>query len=80
MQFITTESPFFFSFIPKSKPRPRTSSIDSCLRFSHMITSGNELDLVLADYVNYMVDDPNTDTIVLFIEANRNLGNLDYLS
>jgi acetyltransferase len=41
------------------------------LRFSHMITSGNEIDLTLADYVNYMVDDPDTDTIVLFIEAIR---------
>lgn len=41
------------------------------IHFSHMITSGNELDLVLADYVNYMVDDPHTDTIVLFIEAIR---------
>ncbi len=41
------------------------------LHFSHMITSGNEVDLVMADYVNYMIDDPDTDTIVLFIEAIR---------
>lgn len=41
------------------------------IRFSHMITSGNEIDLVLADYVDYLVDDPHTDTIVLMIEAVR---------
>lgn len=41
------------------------------IQFSHMITSGNELDLVLADYVNYLVDDPQTDVIVLMIEAIR---------
>ena len=41
------------------------------VRFSHMITSGNEIDLVLADYVDYLVDDPNTDIIVLLVEAIR---------
>ena len=41
------------------------------IRFSHMITSGNEIDLVLADYVDYLVDDPNTDIIVLLVEAIR---------
>lgn len=41
------------------------------IRFSHMITSGNELDLVLADYIDYVVDDPRTDIIVLMIEAIR---------
>lgn len=44
------------------------------IRFSHMITSGNEIDLVLADYVNYLVDDPHTDVIVLMIEAIRRPG------
>ena len=41
------------------------------IRFSHMITSGNEIDLVLADYVDYLVDDPHTDIIVLLVEAIR---------
>jgi len=41
------------------------------IRFSHMITSGNEIDLVLADYVDYLVDDPGTDVIVLLVEAIR---------
>lgn len=41
------------------------------IRFSHMITSGNELDLVLADYVDYLIDDPRSDIIVLMIEAIR---------
>lgn len=41
------------------------------IRFSHMITSGNEIDLALADYVDYLIDDPQTDIIVLLVEAIR---------
>jgi len=44
------------------------------IKFSHVITSGNEIDLTLADYVNYLVDDENTQTISLFIEAIRRPG------
>jgi acetyltransferase len=44
---------------------------DRGLRFSYGITSGNEADLDLADYVNFLVDDPNTRQIVLFIEGIR---------
>ena len=41
------------------------------LRFSYTISSGNELDLDLADYIDFLVDDENTHTIVLFIEGIR---------
>jgi acetyltransferase len=41
------------------------------LRFSYGFSSGNELDLDLADYVNWLVDDPSTRQIVLFIEGIR---------
>ncbi len=41
------------------------------LRFSYGVSSGNELDLDLADYVNFVVDDPHTKQIVLFIEGIR---------
>lgn len=41
------------------------------LRFSYGVSSGNELDLDLADYLNFMVDDPHTRQIVLFIEGVR---------
>jgi acyl-CoA synthetase (NDP forming) len=41
------------------------------LRFSYGFSSGNELDLDLADYVNWLVDDPSTKQIVLFIEGIR---------
>jgi acetyltransferase len=44
---------------------------DRGLRFSYGISSGNEVDLDLADYVNFLVDDPNTRQIVLFIEGLR---------
>ena len=41
------------------------------LRFSYAISSGNEIDLDLADYLNFLVDDPHTRQIVLFIEGIR---------
>ena len=41
------------------------------LRYSYAISSGNEADLDLADYVSFLVDDPATTTIVLFIEGIR---------
>src|SRR5262249_51728438 len=44
---------------------------DRGLRFSYGITSGNEADLDLADYLNFLVDDPQTRQIVLFIEGIR---------
>lgn len=41
------------------------------LRFSYGISSGNELDLDLADYLNFVVDDPETKVVVLYIEGIR---------
>jgi len=41
------------------------------LRFSYAMSSGNEIGLDLADYINFFVDDPETRTIVLFIEGIR---------
>jgi acetate---CoA ligase (ADP-forming) len=47
------------------------SAADRGLRFSYVVSSGNEVDLDLADYLNFMVDDPETRQIVLFIEGIR---------
>jgi acetyltransferase len=47
------------------------SAADRGLRFSYAVSSGNEADLDLADYVNFVVDDPHTKQIVLFIEGIR---------
>jgi acetyltransferase len=41
------------------------------LRFSYCVTSGNEPDLGLADYLNFVIDDPDTRQVVLFIEGIR---------
>jgi acyl-CoA synthetase (NDP forming) len=41
------------------------------MTFSYMISSGNELGLDLADYVNFLVDDEHTKVIALFIEGIR---------
>ncbi len=47
------------------------SASDRGLRFSYAVSSGNEADLDLADYLNFVVDDPHTRQIVLFIEGIR---------
>ena len=41
------------------------------LRFSYAMSSGNEIGLDLADYINFFVDEPETRIIVLFIEGIR---------
>lgn len=47
------------------------SAADRGLRFSYAVSSGNEADLDLADYLDFVVDDPHTRQIVLFIEGIR---------
>ena len=41
------------------------------IKFNYMISSGNEINLDLADYVNFLVEDPHTGVITLFIEGIR---------
>ena len=41
------------------------------VKFNYMISSGNEMSLDLADYVNFFVEDPHTRVITLFIEGIR---------
>ncbi|MGE5538243.1 MAG: acetate--CoA ligase family protein [Gemmatimonas sp.] len=47
------------------------SAGDRGVKFSYAVSTGNEIDLDLADYLNFLVDDPNTRIIVLFIEGIR---------
>lgn len=44
------------------------------LAFSHVISTGNEADIDLADCLAFMVDDPDTDIIALYLECVRNAG------
>ena len=41
------------------------------LGFSYVISTGNEADLTMADFLDYMVEDPHTDAVMLFCEAVR---------
>jgi acetyltransferase len=47
------------------------SAGDRGVRFSYAVSTGNEIDLDLADYLKFLVDDPHTRVIVLFIEGIR---------
>jgi acyl-CoA synthetase (NDP forming) len=40
--------------------------------FSYVISTGNEADLGMADFLDYMIEDPNTHAVLLFCEAARN--------
>lgn len=42
------------------------------LGFSYVISTGNEADLNMADFLDYMVEDPHTHAVMLFCEAVRN--------
>ena len=39
--------------------------------FSYVISTGNEADLNMAEFLDYMVEDPNTHAVMLFCEAVR---------
>lgn len=41
------------------------------LPFSHIISTGNEVDLTAADFFDYLVDDERTGVILLFLESIR---------
>ena len=41
------------------------------LGFSFAVSSGNELNLDLADYINFLVDDPSTNMIACMVEGIR---------
>lgn len=40
--------------------------------FSYVISTGNEADLNMGDFLDYMVEDPTTHAVMLFCEAVRN--------
>jgi acyl-CoA synthetase (NDP forming) len=42
------------------------------LAFSHAISVGNQADLELGDFVQFMIDDPATDVICTYIEGLKN--------
>ncbi len=41
------------------------------LPFSHVVSTGNEVDLTAADFFAHLVDDPRTGVVLLFLEAVR---------
>lgn len=42
------------------------------LGFSYVLSTGNEADLGMADFLDYMVEDPHTQAVLLFCETVRN--------
>jgi acyl-CoA synthetase (NDP forming) len=49
------------------------SGLEQGVGFSHLVSSGNEADLDIVDFADFLVDDPSTDVIVLTLEAVRDV-------
>ncbi|MDY7081017.1 MAG: CoA-binding protein, partial [Halobacteria archaeon] len=47
---------------------------DEDVGFAHIVSTGNEVDLALADYVEYVAGDPNVDVVCAYIEGVENPG------
>jgi acyl-CoA synthetase (NDP forming) len=47
---------------------------DEGVGFSKWICVGNEVDLTLGDYLDYLVDDPGTKVVMVFMEALREVA------
>ena len=52
-----------------SDPASSTRARPGGLRFSKIVSTGNEVDLEALDYVEYLLEDPATSVIALFIEG-----------
>jgi len=48
-----------------------TRAADRGIGFSHVISTGNEMDLGVGEFARYLVEDENTDVIAIFLEALR---------
>lgn len=46
------------------------------LGFSYVISAGNEVDLEILDYLDFLVDDPGTSVILAYLEGLHNPGRL----
>jgi acyl-CoA synthetase (NDP forming) len=50
-----------------------TRAADRGIGFSYVISTGNEMDLGVAEFAHYLVKDENTDAIAIFLEALRDV-------
>jgi acetate---CoA ligase (ADP-forming) len=48
-------------------------AVDSGIGLSHIISTGNEIDLEFSDFARYLVDDPGTRVIAGFVEGFKNV-------
>ncbi len=50
-----------------------TRAADSGIGLSHIISTGNEMDLEFSDFARYLIDDPGTRVIAGFVEGFRDV-------
>jgi len=44
-------------------------AMEESIHFSYLVSSGNEADLNICDYLEFLIDDPHTDVIALTVEG-----------
>jgi acyl-CoA synthetase (NDP forming) len=49
-------------------------AVDSGIGLSHIISTGNEIDLDFADFARYLIDDPQTRVIAGFVEGFKDVS------
>src|SRR6185503_6437002 len=49
-------------------------AVDAGIGLSHIISTGNEIDLDFSDFARYLVDDPETRVIAGFVEGFKDMG------
>jgi len=49
-------------------------AVDSGIGLSHIISTGNEIDLDFTDFARYLLDDPHTRVIAGFVEGFKNVA------
>ncbi len=47
--------------------------VDKGIGFSHFASAGNQVNVEVCDYVRYMLDDPNTDVIGIYLEGVKDV-------
>jgi acetyltransferase len=52
-----------------------TRAVARGIGFSYIISTGNEMDLEVSDFIRFLIDDSHTNVISVFLEALRNVEN-----
>lgn len=50
------------------------------VRFSHVVSTGNEVDLEMQDFLEFLIDDPATEVVLMYLEGLKEPGRFQGLA